>query len=278
MARPQVRGYFAADIVSYYADDLDEPEKAYETIAAVLERAQDPEVRFWLGTTLAPVAAELERDLDLEALIADYESVGELSFDQAEQILTASAELGSWELLDRYADSALARSTPEAFQAEYPDNEFEEDDLQRYAVGRRVTALANKGWAAYNLGRTDEAMAVFEEADGLAEKNYVGITGTPLARFWGEALLREGDPARAINVISREAVFGDHDSAEPVLREAWIVANDGVEGFEDFIETTRLELAPTIEDFSLTDYEGSTVELAGLRQGKVTLLAFWFPT
>lgn len=271
-------GYFAADIISYHADDQGDPERAYEIVSGVLDRADDPDVRFWLGTSLAPVAADVGRDLDLAGLIADIEAKGDLDFDQAEQILTAAAGLGDWELMDSWADEALARSTPEAFQADYPDREFNAEDLQRRADSRRVTALANKGWAAYNLGNVDGAMAAFEEAEAIAEVNYVGVTGTPLARYWGEAMVREGDAARAIAVLSRETLFGDQTSAEPVLREAWVAANEGDRGFDEFLETTRLELAPTIDDFVLTDYEGAEVALSELRQDKVTLLAFWFPT
>ncbi len=271
-------GYFAADVIGYYADELGDPEKAYSIVAGVLDQAQDPEVRFWLGTNLAPVAADVGRDLDLEGLIADLEAEGELDFDQASQVLTAAAGLGDWELMDSWADAALARSTPEAFQADYPDHEFEADDLQRRANSRRVTALANKGWAAYNLGSVDDAMAAFKEADAIAEVNYVGVTGTPLARYWGEALWRQGEADRAIEVLTPEVIFGDVDGAEPALREAWAAANDGSQEYEEFLLSSRREIARTIDDFSLTDYQGAPVSLSGLRQGKVTLLAFWFPT
>jgi hypothetical protein len=271
-------GYFAADIVTYYSDHLGDGERAYQIVSGVLQGATDPEVRFWLGTTLAPVAADLGRDLDLTGLIADLEASTELGFDHTEQILSAAAALADWDLLDRWSDEALERSTPEAFRADYPNRDFDDEDVQRRADRRRAIALSSNGWAAYNLGRTDDAFGAFENASRLAEKNYLGLSGTPLERYWAQALLDSGDAARAIAVISREAVFGDHARAEPVLREAWTTANDSGEGFDDFLDTARLELAPAIDDFTLTDYQGNTVSLNGVRGDKVTLLAFWFPT
>ena len=49
-------------------------------------------------------------------------------------------------------------------------------------------------------------------------------------------------------------------------------------GFHEFVESERRRLARTIDDFTLADYEGADHDFSALADGKVTLLAFWFPT
>ena len=58
-----------------------------------------------------------------------------------------------------------------------------------------------------------------------------------------------------------------------------VEANNGdEEGFDEFLWATRNELATTVGDFALLDYEGNEISMADVSTGKVTLLAFWFPT
>jgi len=271
-------GYFGEDVINYYARDLGQPEKAYEILDGVLAVAEDPEVRFNIGTELVPVASKIGRPVDLTALVADLEAQGELDFHQTQQVMKAAAETGDWELEETYADGALARATAEAYRGEYPDREFTDDEVAERVARRRVTALAHKGWAAFNQGRADEAMALFEEADGLAQRNYVGLTGGPLATYWGTALWQHGDMEGAIRMLAPEVVFGDKEHAEPILRKAYGTANSGEEGYEEFTVFTRRHLARQVDDFTLTNYQDDQVSLGDLRKDKVTLLAFWFPT
>jgi len=272
-------GYFCEDIINYYARDLGQPEKAYENLYPVLAVAEDHEVRFDIGTALAPIAAELGKPLDLKNLAVSLESEDQLNFYQTQQVMDAAAKTGDWALEESYADGALARATAEAYRAEYPDREFSDEDVAKRVTLRRVTALAHKGWAAFNQDRADEAMVLFEEANNLAERNYVGLTGGPLNTYWGTALLRQGDTEGAMTVLAPEAIFGDKKSAEPILRQAYVASNDdSEEGFDEFATFTRGHLARQVDDFTLMDYQGDEVALGDLRKEKVTLLAFWFPT
>jgi tetratricopeptide (TPR) repeat protein len=271
-------GYFAEDIVNYYHRDHDQPERAYQILDGVLNAADDPEVRFNVGTALVPVAAELGHDVDLQGLVSAMEAEGALDFYQTVQLMDAAAALGDWELQARYADDAFSRSTVEAYRAEYPDREFTDDEVEGRVARRKTAALAHRGWAAFNLGRAEEALAMFEEADGVAEKNYVGLADGPLAVFWGSALLQQGDAEAAIQILAPEAIFGDAHKAEPVLRQAYAAVHESEEGYDEFMTFTRGHLARQVDDFTLTNYQGEAVSLADLREDKVTLLAFWFPT
>jgi len=270
-------GYYVVDIIDHYGE-LGQPETAYQLVEPVLVAAEDPESRFNIGMALAPTAADLGQPLDLEPLIADLEAEEPLGFYQTLSVMEAAAETGAWELEERFADDAMRRSSPEAYRAEYPDREFSDEEVTERVAYRRVAAMTHKGWAAYNLGRADEAMVLFEGADGLTDKNYVGLTGTPLATYWGSALWQQGDVEGAIAMLAPEAVFGDAKQAEPILRQAYGTVNGDDEGYSDFLDATRQELARDVDDFTLMNYDGNPVTLSELKGDSVMLLAFWFPT
>jgi len=271
-------GFFAQDIVKYYSAELGQPEKAFEILASTISAADDPVAKVNLATILAPVAAELDRPLDLAGLVAGVEDQNDISFFKLQRVLDASATIENWELEESIADHALARSTVEAYRAEFPDREFSDEEFAAIIARRRAEALAHKGWAVFNLGRADEATAAFAESDSISERNYVGLMDGPLALFRGSALLQRGDAEAAIEVIGPEAIYGDRKNAEPVLRKAYTTVNGSDDGFEDFLVSTRRRLAPQVHDFVLSGYDTGQVALADRRQDKVTMLAFWFPT
>ena len=271
-------GYYAADLIYYYADALDRPEKAYDSVKAVLPRIDDPEARLYLAAELAPVAKAVGRPLDLGPFIDAIEAEGPLGFDQLDTIMSAACEMEDWELAGSYTDQALARSTPEAYRSDYPDRDFTAEEVAERAQRRRATALTYRGWVLYNKGQPAEALAAFEEADAARVDSYVGVTNGPLDLFWARALLGEGDSAAALERITREALFGDAAEALPIARTAFVEANGGPDGFDDYLWSARVRLAPTVDDFTLADYGGQPHALDDLRRDKVLLLAFWFPT
>ena len=73
-------------------------------------------------------------------------------------------------------------------------------------------------------------------------------------------------------------IFGENNSAaKPYLREAYAAKHGSEDGFDEFLWSTRNTHAKVADDFELLDYEGNPYSLAEAN-GKVTLLAFWFPT
>lgn len=271
-------GFFAQDIVKYYSGELGQPEKAYEILDATIAAADDPVAKVNLATILAPVAAELERPLDFDGLVAAVDDRNDISFFKIQRVMDAAAILEDWELEESVADHALERSSVEAYRVEFPDRDFSDEEFAAIIARRRAEALAYKGWAVFNLGRADQAMALFEESDLLAGRNYVGLMDVPHAVFVGSAFLQQGEAEAAIEAIGPEAIFGDRNKAEPVLREAYAAVNGSDDGFEEFLVSTRQRLAPQVHDFVLTGYDGEEIALADLRRDKVTMLAFWFPT
>jgi tetratricopeptide (TPR) repeat protein len=271
-------GYYATDLISYYAHDLGEPTRAYQVVEPMLSRITDPEARLYLAAELAPVAVDAGRPLDLAPYIAGVEAQGPLGFDSLETIMAAACKVGDWPLAATHAAAAEARSTPEAWRSENPDRELTDEEVATRVQRRHVTALTYRAWALYNQGQTAEALALFEQAERERVNDYLGLASAPLDRFWASTLLREGNAAAALERVSREAVFGDHDQAVPVFREAWIAVNGSEDGVDEQLRQARRRLARTIDDFTLADYDGRQHSLSDLRRGKVLMLAFWFPT
>jgi tetratricopeptide (TPR) repeat protein len=271
-------GYYAVDLISYYGRDLGQPARAYELVEPLLSRIPDPEARLYLASELAPVAADAGRPLDLAPFIAALEAQGPLSFDSLDMIMAAACKVGDWSLAATHSEAAEARSTPEAWRAENPNRELSDEEVATRVQRRRVAALSYRAWALYNQGQTAEALALFEQAERDRVNDYLGLSNAPLDRFWASALLKEGDAAAALERISREAVFGDRKQAIPVFRQAWAAINGSEGGLDEQLRQARQRLAPTIDDFTLSDYDGQQHSLADLRQGKVLMLAFWFPT
>ena len=271
-------GYYAADLISYYAHDLGQPETAYDKVSAVLARVEDPEARLYLAAELAPVAAELGRPVDLEPYIDAVRAQGPLAFDQLDTVMTAAGATGDWQLALSASEEALARATPEAYRADYPDRDFSDEEVAERVRRRRAAALTHHAWALYNTGAHDEAFGEFEQADELRVDSYVGVSGGPLDRLWARALLDAGQPAAALDRITQEALFGDTAKALPVALAAYAAVEGGVDGFDAYLAKQRRDRAPILDDVTLADYEGRQHSLNDLRRDKVLLLAFWFPT
>ncbi len=108
--------------------------------------------------------------------------------------------------------------------------------------------------------------------------NYVGAADTPLDYYYGKAKLAAGDPAAAMELLATSAIMGSDEDAMAALREAYVATKGSDEGFDEWTWSQRESLAKTVDTFTLADYEGNTHEFQDLADGKVTLLAFWFPT
>ena len=105
----------------------------------------------------------------------------------------------------------------------------------------------------------------------------LGVDATPLHRYWGKALLEEGEAEEAMELLAGEALFGNGSDALDAYREAYTACHDGEDGFEDHLWDLRMEKARAMPDFALPNYDGETVSFADFK-GDVVLLAFWFPT
>ncbi len=272
-------GSMAGAIVYYRGHDMEDPEGAYEIVSAALEQIEDPEQRFGVSMELLGLSDSVDVPLDIAVVAIDLGAVRPLTYSEDISVVETATDLEEWAVADEHALGALELATPEIYRADYPDREFTDEEVASRVGRRKALALAYDGWALYNLGDTELAFERFEAADEAKSLTYLGVPNTPLYEFWGRAALGEGRYDRAIELLGMETLFGEDGSgAEPYLREAYAAKNGDDDGFDEFLWATRSELATSVDDFELLDYDGNPVKLSDVGDGKVMLLAFWFPT
>jgi tetratricopeptide (TPR) repeat protein len=271
-------GDLAPAVAYYRGEELGEPTAAYTVLGETLAASTDPEARFQIAMAMFPLAVEVGEEMDLGAAAAELAAARPLSFVEMIDVADLAVKHGQWQVGAEYAEASLAKATPEAFLGDYPDDGYTMEEATAKAERRRSMALADLGWARWNLGSHDQAIAAFEEAMQLRTVDYVGASDTNLDLFAGKMALAAGDPQRAMALLAPSAVMGgDHDAAA-AYREAYIADRGSDEGLEEHLWSERQSLARPVDDFTLADYHGVAHDFDGLSDGKVTLLAFWFPT
>ena len=272
-------GSMAGVVVHYRGHEMEDPQGAYLVVASALEHIEDPEQRFAVGMEILSLSDSVDVPLELAQVANSLGAERPLTYSEHQQVFETAIDLEEWMVADEHALAAMEMATPETYRADYPDREFTDEDIAERVQRRRATALAYDGWALYNMGDTELAFSRFAAADEVGSVSYLGVPNTPLYTFWGRAALGEGDFDSAVELLGAEAAFGnDGSGAEIYLREAYAAKNGDEEGYDEFLWATRSELATTVDDFSLLDYAGNQISMADVSTGKVTLLAFWFPT
>jgi len=225
------------------------------------------------------LADSVEVPLDVDDVASALSAVRPLTFAEHELVAVNATGSEEWALAQQHASAAFELATPETFSAEWAEYGLTDDEMAMWLQHFKALYLAYEGWAAYNQGDTELAFTRFAESDAIGTESYLGVPATPLYTFWGRAALAEGDVDRAVELLGAETLFGEDGSgAEPFLREAFVAKNGDDEGFDEFLWSTRNELAISVDDFELADYDGNPVNLSSVGDGKVMLLAFWFPT
>lgn len=271
-------GRLASSVAYYRGNELGDPEGAYAILAETLAENTDPEARYEIGTAMFPLAMEIGETMDLGAVAEELAAARELSFSEMIDVADLALEHDQWQLGATYAEAAMAKATPDAFLADYPDDDYTAEEAAAKAERRKAMSLANLGWALFNMGETDRAMAAFEEAAPFRTTNYLGVTDTAVDLYHGRALLAGGNAARAMDLLAPAAVMGSDDDAMASLEEAYAAVNGSSDGLDEWLWTERQRLAKQVDEFTLTDYDGVSHDFSALSDGKVTLLAFWFPT
>jgi tetratricopeptide (TPR) repeat protein len=262
--------------IYYRSEPMSDPAGAKALAEKMLPGITDPEDRFDIGLSLHRLALKLEQPSPLRQVAEELAQAKNLSYVNHLDVLEAAVKIPDWELVLEHAEAAIAFADAETFRADYPDQEFEDEVVERATTRRRGNCLAYKAGALLNLDRLDEALPLFTEAEEFTTFDYVGIPETPLYRFWGEAELIQANPTRAAELLAPEAVMGKNEEALDGLRRAYNEIKGSDEGFDDYLWETRQKLARAVDDFSLPTYDGEMVSLSGLN-GKVVMLNFWNP-
>lgn len=272
-------GLLARRIIYYRGHEMKDPQGAFDAVYPAVGRIEDPEQRFVASMSLFDLADSVEIPLDVAEVATALESARPLDYDEHQWVFETATDLELWPLVAKHARAAAEIATPEQLSEDYPDREFTEQQSAQMVGLRKAASLAFEGWAAYNMGDVELAFDRFAAADEVNCVNYLGVPKTPLYSFWGRAALAEGDIDQAIKLLGAETLFSEDGSEEePYLRQAYVAKNGDDQGFDEFLWATRSELAKTVDDFTLLDFDGNEVSMAETSAGKVTLLAFWFPT
>lgn len=271
-------GMLAGAVAYYQGHAMEDPEGAYALLSEALAKNTDPETRFQIATALFPLAVETGHDADLDAAANELAATRELSFGEMIDVADLAVANEHWETGAKYAEAAMAKATAEAFLADYPDDDYTQAEAEAKAVRRKAMSLADLAWATWNLGDAEAAAAAFEEAAQHKTVDYLGIADTPVDLYFGQFKLASGDAEGAIELLSPAAVMGSDHDAMTALEEAFVAFNGDDAKLEEFLWSERQRLARNVDDFTLTDYEGTEHDFSALSDGKVTLLAFWFPT
>jgi hypothetical protein len=271
-------GTLAGAITYYRGGEMGDAAGALDVLQTALEHIEDPEQRFEVTLEALSLSNEVEVPYSLAETAAALAATRPLAYLEHDRLAELAIDLEEWEVAAEHAQAAVELATPEGYRADYPDREYTDEELTSRAERRRALSLAYAGWARYNLGQVEEAFARFAASDEIGSIGYTGVPNTPLYEFWGRAALREGELDSAIELLGTQAIFGEDGSgAMPYLRDAYAAKNGDDSGFEEFLWATRNELAPTVDDFELLDYEGNPFRLSDVGD-RVVLLAFWFPT
>jgi len=271
-------GILAGAVAYYQGHAMEDPVGAHALLEETLAKNNDPETRFQIAVALFPLAVETGKPADLDAAASELAATRELSFPELIDVADLAVDAEHWETGATYATRALAKSTPEAFLADYPDDDYTHEEAEAKAVRRKAMSLANLGWAQWNLGNADAAQATFDEASAYRTFDYLGVPDTPVDLYHARVLLASGNAEGAIELVTPAAVLGSDVDAMATLEEAFAVVNDEPAELQSFLWNERQRLARSIDDFTLADYEGTSHDFSALSDGKVTLLAFWFPT
>jgi len=257
----------------------DDPEGAIRFIEDTLAKITDTDRRRQVKLLSVRVYGKAGMRDKLVALADEIAGGGGLGFNDHAAFASAGVEAGAWQLALDHAEAALKLATPEAVKAEFEKAGRKIDDARAERTSRRRTGsnMAIKGWALVNLGRTEEGLATFAEAVDKTPYHYVGVPNSQLDVYWAETLIRAGDYKAALDKIAPDAIMLGSDEAKALFKKAYVALNGSEAGLDEFTWKKRLEIARSVDDFTLPGYDGKRHSLSELR-GKVTLLAFWFPT
>jgi len=264
------------DAIAYYqGSSLGDREGAAEFIAKHIELLEDQTTIRNSKVVLAGLYGAPKHREKLRELSEQLLEAGGLTYHNFATLIDASFGAEDWELALELVEPAKKTSTLEAVKGDYP-NATDEKAEERSRL-RASDLAAYEGWALANTGETAKAIELFERADEGVRRNYFDVPDGMVNVYWGRTLMMKGEAEAALEKLLPSALWAANEDAVEAAREIYLAQGGSPEDFEDYLFEKRLETAKEIDDFTAADYEGRDHSSKDL-MGRVTLLAFWFPT
>jgi tetratricopeptide (TPR) repeat protein len=259
----------------YQGESMDDRDGAISFIKSYIGKLQDEDHIRASKVVLAELYDRPEDSARLEPLARELVEAGRLSFDDYSTLIRSALGAEDWKLALDVIGPALATASPESVKADYP--QASDERVQDRSRGRMVDLDVYKGWALANTGDADLALELFKSAENRSDFDYFGMPDGMVYVYWGKALQMEGDLDGALAKLLPMALWGGSDSAVEAVKAIYEKKGGEPEAFDDYLFKERLATAKTMDPFSATDYDGTVRQSKDL-MGKVTLVAFWFPT
>ena len=264
-------------VVSIIGNKRGDYDGAIDYALEIRGKVSDPEIVLAVDKQLLELYGNAKRIVDLRDLSMRLEEQGSLIYTDHLVVIEYAIDGEAWDLVLNHCAFAEPFANAETFKADYPNDDYSDEEIEIAGRNRVGLLYTYDGWAKINTGEVEGGLSGFATAEGLLRKSYFGFPDNELYHYWGKALLDDGDARGAIEKLAPAALFCAQKDALDPLKQAYLATGGTESGFDDFLWAQRLKLAKTVDDFTLSDYDGQPKRFADLR-GKVTLLNFWNPT
>lgn len=267
----------AVSAVVYYFGKLGDMPGAVAFTEALRKKIEDPGIARDVDKEMIVMYGEAGMMEKMLATADKLDSEDALDFGDYWNIIEVGEKAKDWDLVRDYCGRAKPVATAEAFKADYPDDDFTDEEVRKAGDNRMGMILVKEGWARANQGEVDGALADFADADKLVRRSYLGIPAYDLNVYWGETLMMKGDYKSAAEHLAADALVMGNADALGGLKKSYAETNGGDAGFETYAAELHESIATPMTGFELADYDGNRHRYNDL-EGNVTILAFWFPT
>lgn len=264
-------------VVYYQGENLGDMEGAISYVEGIRDVIRDPDIARQVDKRMVESYGEAGMIKKMVSVADRLGTAGELDFSDHWNVIESAVRAEEWALVRDYCRRAMGMASAEAYRADYPDDEFTDEEVDAAAKNRLGMLLVKNGWARANQGQLYDALADFARADDLVRRSYFDVPEYDLDLYWGKTLMMTGEHEAAMEKFAADGLIMRNEEALAGLKEAYVAVHGEESGFQAYASKLHRDIAKTVEDFDLLDYEGDRRRFSDLK-GDVTLLAFWFPT
>ena len=264
-------------VVAYEFDEKGDLDGAIAFVKEIYSKLKDPQIKVNTRNVLLDLYGNPGKSRELEALAEKITKHEDVKFTDHLTVIRAGVKAEHWDLVLKHAEAGKPFATPEAYRKQYPDSNLSEKRIQESGKHRKGLLGAYKGWALANKNMHKEAIAAFETAKKSTRFTYLGAPDSDLYLYWGKTLMMAGDHEGAMKKLAPTALFGANKDAMKAMEKAYSSHPGNGGDYDAFVHKLRAEYAPTMSDFTGINYDDKKQTYESLK-GKVTLVAFWFPT